>query len=335
MEILFIRLRFHLRLGGEAGRETKLNRITPQNNGPPEMTATVCPDPTEREEYVRWLRANTEIEGFASLCDDVCSMVARHCEEGRWAIQYWTTNKICLLTAPLDCVSTQDTRVRRDEWDKKWMCDLYMDSVGLKLRGPFSIIGCDFLPDKLKTSVINTSARPYEVRFGENGEYHCRDNELFLPNGKIIKGGYSYDIKHGRILIVRSGNKIYGYDDESAELKFTIQRSVTGVDFYRYQHFMVDQNTSARFLGNEVTIYDIRSATFSPFHLPHANADLRDMNAARCGTILTKTRHRPGMDGSQISLESYKFDLRGGWVPHYNIKVPNALAVMGYRGYRE
>jgi len=295
------------------------------------MTVAVCPDPEDRGAYLRWLRANTEIEGFASLCDDVCSIVARHCEEERWAIQYMMNGKINLLTAPLACTSSLDPEVRLQEWTDEKKCFIYLESTELKLSGAFSRIGRDFLSKKLAASAIEAYTQPYRLGFGENGNYRLYDSKMHLPNGKTIDEGYYHDVKHGRILIVEIDKKVYGYDDESAALQFSIERCEEKMTIRH--HFMLDKNTIITFPRHDALVYDVRSAKSERICLPQpTDNDLGIFTVIRNGDVLTKSIDQT-VNGSERYLLSYRFDLRGGWVPYYRVKTFGAYGLLGQRGY--
>jgi len=320
--------------GWEAGRVTKLNRIIPQNNDPPEMAVNAHPDPEGHMNYVRWLRANTEIKGFTTLCDDACTILAKYCEGERLAVLQKTNGKMKLLTAPLVCTSFRDERVRQVEWSQEGACTLYSDSTGIRLLGEFSNAECKSLPGDLANSIIRKT-NSFEKFYGEHGNYSNRNGWMRLPNGKCYSMENSFDARHDWIMFARHGydydhSNIDGFNYKSGKWEFHIERDKQGGYI---QYFMLDQNTVIQFDITGANIYDIRNIGSKPIFLPHTNKDLRCRRVRRNGDALTRTIRIPGGDVLRNMLASYNFDLRSGWVPYYSIEMPGARSRLSHRAY--
>jgi len=290
-----------------------------------------------RMEYLCWLRTNTTVEGFASLCDDVCSMVARYCEEERWALLQSLNGRKELLTAPLDCTTVLDTRVQRQEWSQNGYCNLYVDSTILKIQGLFTADDRKLLPSYLETSLIEANVKIIDRVYGENGEFKYYNNSLQCPNGIIIGGGTSCDVRYNRIIIVRYGETICEYNTDGVASAFAIRkRSMDIFHSYCYRHhYVLDRTALAQFTDDRVIIYDVREANPTYLNFPTvANQEYAVVTSRNGDVIARGTLENPIGADQNYTYRVHKFDIRGGWVPYYTIGVDDYRRVSGLRGYR-
>jgi hypothetical protein len=308
--------------------------------------------PAGGRDNLRWMRQNTQAAGLAALCDDVCCMVIRYCEERHIAVYVAYSGTDWLFTAPIRETIAEDAFKRYGRGIPGGANSLYYDSRRLVIEqeqivdepGIDSKILCIRTESRLLAPICgdtrNTEAIPLlPFAVGEiMGEIGEEISFWFTPNGgrlsssfrvntRIVKG-FPHDTRHGRVLYVNPEKDSIIF--ENMQEGTTLAKSAWHEYRSGWSGFVLDQNTFVTVEeGGFAELVDIRgsSSRFYPngrgYYLCPPRREGDDI-----------VHHSSIDDENDGAIFRERFDVASrAWVPFWATKIPRFSCDMSTRGY--
>jgi hypothetical protein len=294
--------------------------------------------PAGGRDNLLWVRRSTQIAGLAGLCDDVCQMVVRYCEEERLAILSMRPGGMATLTtSPLHSLEVGTASV--SELGSDWpLCpQLYYHSRRLAMihrgicptnRGePEVRTRLLSLPEKDELFATHLDCR-LMGEIGEEVGRMCGREVSYFAHGRFTRGWLT-DVRHGMALYC---------------------------SFEEYRPFML-QNLAD---GETLTAIRLRSAVhygcafiLDPNTVILADPDCRGTLVDRRGAatkldsslILYSDAQRCGDDiiisstfitSPTEEISQRRLDMRAqAWAPHWRVTLPSYICTdtLSYRSY--